>query len=224
MMYSSGCDTSGSVRDMALSAPGEFDDREIIMRVFLLYTAELLTQFTVGQEQAQALAVIAVLVFLQDFFRFHDNLLSLVMQDQNIHPSANSIDIHFVVWMKHHNEALLPHALHTKALKNQTSALHVSSQIYFIIYSCIYYAASSRSTNQAAMTAMTTIAPGVNSGDTLLYGVEVKFYSMKLKLTPALETEVKNLFAVGDGAGVTRGLIQASISGVVAAREVMKRV
>jgi uncharacterized FAD-dependent dehydrogenase len=72
--------------------------------------------------------------------------------------------------------------------------------------------------------ALDNVAPGVNSGDTLLYGVEVKFYSMKLKLTPRLETEVKNLFAVGDGAGVTRGLIQASISGVVAAREVLKRV
>ncbi len=71
--------------------------------------------------------------------------------------------------------------------------------------------------------ALDNIAPGVNSGDTLLYGVEVKFYSMKLKLTPRLETEVKNLFAVGDGAGVTRGLIQASISGVVAAREVLQR-
>jgi uncharacterized FAD-dependent dehydrogenase len=71
--------------------------------------------------------------------------------------------------------------------------------------------------------ALDNIAPGVNSGDTLLYGVEVKFYSMKLKLTPRLETEVKNLFAVGDGAGVTRGLIQASISGVVAAREVLRR-
>ena len=72
--------------------------------------------------------------------------------------------------------------------------------------------------------ALDNVAPGVNSGDTLLYGVEVKFYSMKLKLTQALETEVKNLFAVGDGAGVTRGLIQASISGVVAAREIVKRV
>jgi uncharacterized FAD-dependent dehydrogenase len=72
--------------------------------------------------------------------------------------------------------------------------------------------------------ALDNVAPGVNSGDTLLYGVEVKFYSTKLKLTPALETEVKNLFAVGDGAGVTRGLIQASISGVVAAREIQKRV
>ncbi len=72
--------------------------------------------------------------------------------------------------------------------------------------------------------ALDNVAPGANSGDTLLYGVEVKFYSMKLKLTPNLETEVNNLFAVGDGAGVTRGLIQASISGVVAAREVLNRV
>jgi uncharacterized protein len=71
--------------------------------------------------------------------------------------------------------------------------------------------------------ALDNVAPGVNSGDTLLYGAEVKFYSMKLKLTSSLETEIKNLFAVGDGAGLTRGLIQASISGVVAAREVLKR-
>jgi uncharacterized protein len=67
------------------------------------------------------------------------------------------------------------------------------------------------------------VAPGVNSGDTLLYGVEVKFYSMRLKLNGVLETEVKNLFAVGDGAGITRGLVQASISGIVAAREIIKR-
>ncbi len=71
--------------------------------------------------------------------------------------------------------------------------------------------------------ALSNVAPGVNGGDTLLYGVEVKFYSMRLTLTTSLETEVKNLFAVGDGAGVTRGLIQASISGVVAAREILRR-
>ncbi|NTW58444.1 MAG: FAD-binding protein [Nitrospirae bacterium] len=67
------------------------------------------------------------------------------------------------------------------------------------------------------------VAPGVNSGDTLLYGVEVKYYSMRLKLTKALETEIQNLYAVGDGAGVTRGLIQASVSGVIAARAVLER-
>lgn len=71
--------------------------------------------------------------------------------------------------------------------------------------------------------ALDRIAPGVNSRHTLLYGVEVKFYSLQLKLTNALETEVVNLFAVGDGAGVSRGLVQASVSGVIAAREVLKR-
>ena len=71
--------------------------------------------------------------------------------------------------------------------------------------------------------AMDKIAPGVNSMHTLLYGVEVKFYSMLLKLTNSLETEVKNLFAIGDGAGVSRGLVQASASGVVVARELIKR-
>jgi uncharacterized FAD-dependent dehydrogenase len=70
---------------------------------------------------------------------------------------------------------------------------------------------------------MDRIAPGVNSRHTLLYGLEVKFYSMQIKLTNALESEVKNLFAVGDGAGVSRGLIQASASGVVAAREILRR-
>lgn len=67
------------------------------------------------------------------------------------------------------------------------------------------------------------IAPGVNSRHTLLYGVEVKFYSMQMKLTNNLETEIRNLFAAGDGAGVSRGLVQASASGVIAAREILNR-
>lgn len=66
-------------------------------------------------------------------------------------------------------------------------------------------------------------APGVNSPSTLLYGIEVKFYSLRLKLAGSMETEIKNLFAAGDGAGVTRGIIQAAVSGVVAAREILKR-
>lgn len=71
--------------------------------------------------------------------------------------------------------------------------------------------------------AMDKLAPGVASRHTLLYGVEVKFYSSRLKLTPSLETDIENLFTIGDGAGVTRGLVQASASGVVAAREIIKR-
>jgi uncharacterized FAD-dependent dehydrogenase len=67
------------------------------------------------------------------------------------------------------------------------------------------------------------LVPGVASPYTLLYGIEVKFYSSRLKLTPCLETEISNIFAAGDGAGVSRGLVQASASGIVAAREILKR-
>ena len=71
--------------------------------------------------------------------------------------------------------------------------------------------------------AMDEVAPGVASRHTLLYGVEVKFYSDRPMLTPEMETEVTNLFACGDGAGVTRGLVQASASGLVAAEAIRKR-
>ena len=71
--------------------------------------------------------------------------------------------------------------------------------------------------------ALDKLAPGVASAHTLLYAVEVKFYSGKIKLNANMETEIGNIFAAGDGAGVSRGLIQASASGVIAAREIIKR-
>lgn len=71
--------------------------------------------------------------------------------------------------------------------------------------------------------ALDKIAPGMTNDDTLLYGVEVKFYSARLKLSKELETEIPNMFAIGDGAGVTRGLSQASASGVHVARVIGKR-
>jgi uncharacterized FAD-dependent dehydrogenase len=71
--------------------------------------------------------------------------------------------------------------------------------------------------------ALDKVAPGVNSNDTLLYGIEVKFYSSRLELTDQLETRIENLFTIGDGAGVSRGLIQASASGVIVAEEIAKR-
>ena len=72
--------------------------------------------------------------------------------------------------------------------------------------------------------ALDKIAPGTASRYTLLYGIEVKFYSARVKLTNELETEgVKNLFTIGDGAGVTRGLLQASASGVYVARTICDR-
>lgn len=71
--------------------------------------------------------------------------------------------------------------------------------------------------------AMDRLAPGVASRHTLLYGIEVKFYSFRPEMNPCLETEVKNLFTCGDGAGISRGLIEASASGVVAGREILRR-
>jgi hypothetical protein len=76
---------------------------------------------------------------------------------------------------------------------------------------------------QEMLQALDKLAPGVNSNDTLLYGIEVKFYSSRLELTDHLETKIKNMFTIGDGAGVSRGLIQASSSGVIVAKEIAKR-
>jgi hypothetical protein len=72
--------------------------------------------------------------------------------------------------------------------------------------------------------AMDKIAPGIFSRHTLLYGVEVKFYSHRIKLVSNLESEIANLFIIGDGAGITRGLLQASASGIWAAKEVVRRI
>ncbi len=71
--------------------------------------------------------------------------------------------------------------------------------------------------------ALDKIAPGTANYDTLLYGVEVKFYSARIELSSQLETKMTNLFAIGDGAGITRGLAQAGASGVQAARAIAAR-
>jgi hypothetical protein len=69
--------------------------------------------------------------------------------------------------------------------------------------------------------ALNVIMPGVNHNDTLLYGVEIKLYSLRLELKKSLEVpSVKNLYMVGDGAGVSRGIVQAAASGLVAARSI----
>ena len=67
------------------------------------------------------------------------------------------------------------------------------------------------------------LAPGTANYDTLLYGAEVKFYSARLALSGELETALPGFFAVGDGAGITRGLAQAGASGVKAARAILGR-
>lgn len=66
--------------------------------------------------------------------------------------------------------------------------------------------------------ALDKIAPGTASDDTLLYGVEVKFYNMEVALDQNLETKHKGLFVIGDGSGVTHSLSHASASGIYVAR------
>lgn len=66
--------------------------------------------------------------------------------------------------------------------------------------------------------ALDKIAPGTANEDTLLYGVEVKFYNSIISVDSNLETKMKNLYVLGDGSGVTHSLSQASASGVHVAR------
>ena len=68
--------------------------------------------------------------------------------------------------------------------------------------------------------ALENIVPGIYSRNTLLYGIEVKFYSAKVEVNSNLATKIQGLYAVGDGAGLTRGLMQASAAGIVAARDI----
>ncbi|XOQ45232.1 MAG: DAO domain-containing protein [Clostridium sp.] len=74
-----------------------------------------------------------------------------------------------------------------------------------------------------SLRAFDKLAPGLYSKNTLLYGVEVKFYSSKVSVQPNFETQVENLYAIGDGAGITRGLMQSSVTGVVVARDIAKK-
>ena len=71
--------------------------------------------------------------------------------------------------------------------------------------------------------ALDRIAPGTANDDTLLYGVEVKFYNMEVALDQHLESCHKGLFIIGDGSGITHSLSHASASGVFVAREIASR-
>jgi len=71
--------------------------------------------------------------------------------------------------------------------------------------------------------ALDAVTPGIASEHTLLYGVEAKFYSSRPKLDANFETEIKGLYAGGDGAGITRGLAQAGACGVAIARNIANK-
>ena len=68
--------------------------------------------------------------------------------------------------------------------------------------------------------ALNKVAPGMTNDDTLLYGVEVKFYNMEVEIDENLETCHKGLFVIGDCSGVTHSLSHASASGVYVARKI----
>ena len=72
--------------------------------------------------------------------------------------------------------------------------------------------------------ALDNIAPGMANDDTLLYGVEVKFYNMEVELDENLETKHKGLYVIGDGSGVTHSLSHASASGVYVARKIAEEI
>ena len=69
--------------------------------------------------------------------------------------------------------------------------------------------------------ALDKIAPGTANDDTLLYGVEVKFYNMEVEVNQNLETRYKGLYVIGDGSGITHSLSHASASGVYVARNIV---
>ena len=69
--------------------------------------------------------------------------------------------------------------------------------------------------------ALDKIAPGTANDDTLLYGVEVKFYNMEVEIDEHLESKYKGLYIIGDGSGVTHSLSHASASGVHVARDIL---
>ncbi len=71
--------------------------------------------------------------------------------------------------------------------------------------------------------ALNGVAPGFSSSETLLYGVECKLYNNKVKVNNNFETDVKGLFAIGDGAGITRGIAQANSNGVYVANYIISK-
>ena len=67
------------------------------------------------------------------------------------------------------------------------------------------------------------ILPGLNGDSTFLYAPEVKFRSTKIKTNKYLETQIKNLFMIGDGAGVSGNIVGAAITGIIAAQGIIDK-
>ena len=74
-----------------------------------------------------------------------------------------------------------------------------------------------------AISRLDMVMPGIASPQTLLYAPEIKFYSVKVKISKYLETTLENVFAAGDGVGLSRGINVAAATGVIAARGILTK-
>jgi uncharacterized FAD-dependent dehydrogenase len=74
-----------------------------------------------------------------------------------------------------------------------------------------------------SLEALDRVIPGINSSSTLIYAPEIKFYSMRIKTNRSLQTKVPEIFVAGDGAGVSRGIVGAAATGIIAAKGILKQ-
>jgi hypothetical protein len=74
-----------------------------------------------------------------------------------------------------------------------------------------------------ALEQLDKVIPGVADDSTLLYAPEIKFYCLKLKVDSEMQTNVNNVYAIGDGAGISRGIVGAAVTGLIAAESILKK-
>jgi hypothetical protein len=74
-----------------------------------------------------------------------------------------------------------------------------------------------------ALEQLDRVIPGVADDSTLLYAPEIKFYSLKLKVNSEMETNIEDVYAIGDGAGISRGIVGAAVTGLIAAESILSK-
>ena len=74
-----------------------------------------------------------------------------------------------------------------------------------------------------ALEILDKIFPGMNGDDTIMYGPEIKWYSARAELSNKLESSIPNLFCGGDGCGISRGIVQAAMCGIIIGEEIAER-
>jgi uncharacterized FAD-dependent dehydrogenase len=74
-----------------------------------------------------------------------------------------------------------------------------------------------------ALEQLDKVIPGVADDSTLLYAPEIKFYSLKLEVNSEMQTNINDVYAIGDGAGISRGIVGAAVTGLIAAESILKK-